>query len=125
MTDFSLYKSKLEEQLTSLNSELGEIGIYDHITDTWTAVPEEDNGADDADENENADYTEAWDERRSTFSALEHEYRDIKRALTKIQAGAYGRCEIGGETIEEKRLQAKPAARTCITHMNDEGQLPL
>ena len=65
------------------------------------------------------------EERRATLSALETEYRDIKRALQKIADGNYGTCEICGEPIEEDRLNFKPTARTCTKHMNDESQLPL
>ena len=35
-----------------------------------------------------------------------------------IAAGTYGTCEVSGEQIEEDRLEADPAARTCKAHMN-------
>ncbi len=125
MTNFDLYKTKLEAQLKVITDGLTEIGIYDEQNDNWTAVPDEEDSAADADENESADFNEEWDERRATLTALVQEYRDIKRALTKIENGTYGICEVSGLPIEEKRLDAKPDSRTCIAHMDEESQLPI
>ena len=50
---------------------------------------------------------------------------DIKRALKKIKDDEYGKCELCGEDIEEDRLEANPAARTCKKHMGEEAKLPL
>ncbi len=125
MSDFTLHKTKLEEMLVAVTTELQTIGTLDEATDNWEAIPDEEDVAVDADENTNADSVEAWNERRATLSDLERDYRNIKRALAKIEAGTYGMCEVSGEPIEEKRLQFKPDARTCMTHMDEEGQLPL
>jgi RNA polymerase-binding transcription factor DksA len=125
MLDLNYYKTKLEKQLEVITVELKEIGVYDAQNDNWEAVADQEESAADADENESADFTEEWDERTATLSALESEYRDLKRALAKIDNGAYGICEICGNSIEEKRLEARLDARTCIAHMNDETQLPL
>ena len=48
---------------------------------------------------------------------LEIRYNDIKDALDKIEKNKYGICEVSGEEIEEERLIANPAARTCKAHM--------
>jgi RNA polymerase-binding protein DksA len=40
---------------------------------------------------------------------------EIDAALTKLEAGTYGRCESCGQEIGAARLEAKPAARLCIT----------
>ena len=125
MKDTTFYKDKLDAALVAIVTELSTIGNYDPVNDDWEAVPDQEIQNEDADENSSADYTESWNERRATLSALEQEYREIKRALKKIEAGTYGICEMGGEPIEEKRLDARPDARTCTLHMNDEAQLPL
>ncbi|MCU1426376.1 MAG: DNA-binding protein [Actinomycetia bacterium] len=39
---------------------------------------------------------------------------DIDAALSKFDAGTYGQCEECGGPISEARLEAAPAARTCI-----------
>jgi len=43
-----------------------------------------------------------------------HEVDEIQRALAKIPAGTYGRCEQCEERIPADRLEAVPAARHCI-----------
>ena len=40
---------------------------------------------------------------------------DVRSALARTRAGAYGRCETCGEPIGEARLEARPTARTCIS----------
>jgi RNA polymerase-binding transcription factor DksA len=125
MTDFSEHTQKLEEQLSTITTELALIGTYDAENDNWEAIPDAEDLAIDADENTNADVVESWNERRATLATLEREYRDIKRALKKITDGTYGICEISGEPIEPERLAFRPDARTCTKHMNEEGLLPL
>lgn len=39
---------------------------------------------------------------------------EIEHALEKFDAGTYGSCEVCGGPIAEARLEAMPAARTCI-----------
>ena len=39
---------------------------------------------------------------------------DLDRALAHLEAGTYGRCERCGRPISRERLDALPAARTCI-----------
>lgn len=124
MIDTNTFKVELEKKLTTIISDLESIGVYDETTDDWQAIPEAEE-LKEADINSEADATEEWNERRSTLSTLEIEYRDIKRALKKIEDGTFGICEISGEAIEEDRLKFKPTARTCTAHMNDESQLPL
>ena len=40
--------------------------------------------------------------------------REIEDALSKFDAGTYGRCESCGNQIAEARLEAMPTARLCI-----------
>ena len=46
---------------------------------------------------------------------LEKRHKDIEDALEKMD-GAYGMCEKCGDPIPYDRLEANPAARTCIVH---------
>ncbi len=125
MIDLNFYKEKLTAELATLTAELEGIGSYDAISDNWEASPDHEEDLGDADENSSADVVENWNERRATLSALEREYHDVKKSLLKIEAGTFGTCEICGGPIEEGRLEHKADARTCIAHMNEEGQLPL
>lgn len=118
------HKNRLEEMKRDLESELATLGIHNPDTDDWEA----DFGSDyssESDDNLIGDQAEAAEERIATLALLETRYRNIVRALTKIEMGTYGICEVSGEPIEADRLSANPAARTCQKHMDDEGLLPL
>jgi DnaK suppressor protein len=124
MIDTTIYKQKLEEHLKEIETELSTIGIHNPRSDDWEAVVDKENNKE-ADQNSESDMAEDLDEREGTLTALEIEYRNIKRALQKIADGVYGICEISGDPIEEARLQIKPDARTSIAHMGEEDKLPL
>lgn len=47
---------------------------------------------------------------------LELRHKDIVHALERMDSGKYGICEVCGEEIPADRLEANPAARTCIKH---------
>jgi RNA polymerase-binding transcription factor DksA len=40
---------------------------------------------------------------------------EVEHALAKLDSGDYGTCESCGQPIAEARLEAKPAARLCIS----------
>lgn len=124
MTDNNTYKTRLEEELALVTKELEGIGakISDETGD-WVAVPE--SHKTEADPNIVADTAEDWKARDAVLSDLEVRYRNINRALEKIEKGTFGTCEIGDEEIEADRLSANPAARTCKAHIEKENELPL
>ncbi|MFT2691112.1 TraR/DksA family transcriptional regulator [Clavibacter zhangzhiyongii] len=41
---------------------------------------------------------------------------DVDAAVARLDAGAYGRCEVCGEAIPAGRLEIRPAARRCVAH---------
>jgi len=55
---------------------------------------------------------------RAQLSALieqaETRLADLERALQQVRDGGYGVCERCGGAIGAERLEARPAARTCI-----------
>lgn len=56
-------------------------------------------------------------ERAQVQSLLDRaraERDELDRAAERVRAGTYGRCERCGDPIAEQRLEALPAARTCI-----------
>ncbi|MCB9818830.1 TraR/DksA C4-type zinc finger protein [Candidatus Nomurabacteria bacterium] len=113
------FKTALKVELDRLNSEMKELGVKNPgVKGDWV---ERTNDLDtvSADLNDVADRTEEYDERRATLATLEGRYNNIKRALKKIDEGNYGICEVSGEPIEEDRLEANPAARTCKAHMDE------
>lgn len=70
-----------------------------------------------ADTNEAGDHIEEFEANAGIDAVLEARWHDIKDALGKIETGTYGTCEVCGKEIEEDRLEANPAARTCKEHM--------
>lgn len=115
--DIKFFKGKLEEELLLVEKELNDVGRKnpDNKAD-WEAEPANFD-VDNADESEKADKMEEYEENTAVLKDLEIKYNDIKTALSRIEAGTYGVCEISGEPIEEDRLIANPAARTCKKHM--------
>jgi RNA polymerase-binding transcription factor DksA len=53
-------------------------------------------------------------EVEALVGSLRDTLTEIDDALAKFDNGTYGRCEVCGGPIGEARLEAKPAARTCI-----------
>ena len=111
-----IYKQKLIDEQKILEEELSTIAIKDPSNNTWEAVPLESN--DTTDENDNADRAENYEERSSLVKTLTQRLSDVLHALAKIENNTYGFCEVSKNEIEEDRLMANPAARTCKEHMN-------
>lgn len=116
--------ARLEELLAQVTSELEAIAEQDPLTGDWEATPDLAEQAE-ADENSEADAAEELSSQSATVAELETTYRNINRALLKIEAGTYGLCEVCGETIVAGRLEILPSARTCTAHMDEERTLPL
>ena len=117
------YKIALEGELTEVTHLLEEVAARDP-KDVHNWVPKTDDiAADEADEIDVADKTEAWAERTGEVAELERRYNDVRRALERIEKGTYGICEISGHPIETARLEANLAARTCIAHKDEEDTL--
>ncbi len=121
--DLNFYKNKLEEEKRLLEEELGTLGIQDPKTGDWGAILPRVDNSDLSDPNDMADRDEDFTITANTLGELEIRYNNIIKALGKIETGTFGICEISGTTIEEDRLQANPAARTCKAHMNEERTL--
>lgn len=122
--DTTIQKEILLNQKTAVMEELSQLAIYHEATDDWEARIDEGTNQE-ADDDLVGDAAEAAEEQIATLALLETDYRNVVRALMKIESGTYGICEVGGEAIEPARLQALPAARTCIAHMDAEIDLPL
>ena len=41
---------------------------------------------------------------------------EVDAALARLEAGTYGLCAVGGEPIDDARLEARPTALTCVNH---------
>ena len=110
-------KETLLAEQVLLESELKNIARFNSETNQWEATPDTElmNASDD---NDAADRFEDFEERTSMLKTLQARLTDVKDALTKIENGTYGICEVSGEPIEADRLEANPAARTNKANMN-------
>jgi DnaK suppressor protein len=99
-------KLKLEEEFDTVSQELADLG-HEDIDSTAT------------ESDELADRMEEHGENLSEKATLAARKREIEHALVRMQDGTYGICEECGEKIEEERLEANPAARTCRAHMSE------
>lgn len=110
------YKKLLEGEKAKLLKELGTIAKENPTSPNgWEAV-ETDLDSDSADENEVADEIEELGENEAIVDKLAPQFKQVELALSKIKDNTYGKCTVCGEEIPEKRLDANPAATTCIKH---------
>jgi len=118
--DTAKYKKELEIEKTKLLKGLKTVGRINPTNPAdWEPVPGGFNGTLKADRNEAADKVEQFEENSAILKELETRYNNVLRALKKIEDGSFGICEINGDKIEEDRLNANPAARTCKKHLGE------
>ncbi len=56
------------------------------------------------------------DMRKSLMAEARQSLIYVENALSRIENGTYGECEVCGREIEEKRLEALPYATLCMEH---------
>ncbi|AMN66960.1 TraR/DksA C4-type zinc finger protein [Psychrobacter sp. P11G5] len=72
------------------------------------------------------DLNEHWDDqaisyrqndmRKNLMAEARQSLVYVENALSRIENGTYGECEVCGKPIEEKRLEALPYATLCMDH---------
>jgi len=113
------YKEILEAEEKDLEHGLGEIAHKNPKNDKdWETTPPDMN-VPSADKNDMGDVMEEYESRMAVQVELENRLVEVKAALTRIKDDKYGICKVSGEEIEEKRLEANPAATTCMEHINE------
>lgn len=114
--DIQHFKDLLEKEQERLLAGLKTVGrVNPENPKDWEPVPEESDG-DTSDPNDLADNIEDYEGNTAVLKQLETELNDVRVALSKIEKGEYGICEESGEPIEIERLEANPAAKTCLKH---------
>jgi RNA polymerase-binding transcription factor DksA len=113
----TLYKERLLEEKRLLERELETLGRInpDNASD-WEPTAQELN-IDHAEIEERATEITDFEERSAVEVKLEDRLNTVIRAIGRIDAGTYGSCSACNNPIEERRLDANPAAETCIAHM--------
>jgi len=112
------FKRKLEAEQTELEHQLSQVAIVDpNNPSNWVPKPAERDSSE-ADENLVADSIEDYEENTAITNSLEARLKDVRSGLDKLKHGVFGKCQICQKDIEEDRLEANPAARTCKEHIN-------
>ena len=117
--DLQYFKGKLEEEFKVLVGELKSVGhVNKNNPKDWEPSAPKPH-ASRADNNENADLIEEYEENTAILKDLEIRFNNVKDALARIEGGSFGTCNKGEEQIERERLEANPAATTCIAHKDE------
>lgn len=110
------FRKKLEAEKARLESEMGNIGRRNpSVPDDWEPMPSE--TGTEADLVDQADAVTSRESNAAILADLEARYDTILSALSRIEKKTYGKCEVCGKKIEEARLEAEPAATTCVAHL--------
>ena len=118
MIDTKIYKARLIEQKSQLESELTPIARRSSENpNEWEATDSD--TVQEADIHDQADHQDEYQENRGIVDVLNESYQEILLSLKQIEDGTYGICEVCGEQIEEERLDADPSAKTCKAHLED------
>ena len=107
-------KQKLLQEKEIIELELTDIGARHSAVD-WQATSG-DLHVSPEDRSELADKSEEVQANIAIVENLEKRLDEIQKALDSIDNGEYGICRVCGNPIDIKRLEANPAARTCIEH---------
>ena len=109
-------KGRLATELKELEGELRSIGrVNPGNPKDWEAMPDKMDIMK-ADPNEVADSIESYEGNTAILKQLEIRLNEVKAAQQRIGDGEYGACSVCKKPIEEKRLEANPAATTCLAH---------
>ena len=118
--DIAHFREKLEAEKQKLEAALSSVAEKTGTPGDWSAKT--DGSPEEPDPVDAADKQEGYEADAAVTDDLELRYAEIIAALARVENGSYGKCEISGEEIEEARLEANPAARTCLTHLNQASQ---
>jgi RNA polymerase-binding transcription factor DksA len=117
ITHFKDLLLKEEERLMEGMSMIGMMNT--DIKGDWVVHTE---ATDETDPNMVADKMEEIETNEGILETLETRMREVQEAMARIEAGTYGVCMICGKRIEDMRLEANPAATTCIScNLDDEA----
>lgn len=110
------FKEKLEGEKAELEQQMQKVGRKNPgVPGDFEPVGSEQGM--ESDVVDQADTIQSFENNEGILRDLEARYDHVVGALERIEKGSFGVCEIGGEKIEEDRLEADPAATTCKKHL--------
>lgn len=105
-------RGALEAEKDAIEEEMATHGKQSD--DGWEGSSESE--GEEADSSDVADNIEALNVNVPFVAELEDRRKEIRGALERMGKGEYGLCEVCSEPIPFDRLEANPAAKTCIEH---------
>ena len=110
-------KKILEAEQNELLLEIKKIGIADKYDPGGFVAKETNSNIDDVpDDADLASELENFGRNHAILVELETRLVNIEKALDAMKDGSYGKCQVCGGEIQEKRLLANAAATTCMEH---------
>lgn len=111
--DVEKYRKRLIEERDRLNQELGTVGkAPEPATDDPLLTPSDAPIID-----------EAMDIQSAVLDMKSQRFDQVRAALQSIDDGTYGKCITCGKEIDPRRLDADPAALTCIEDASKESDI--
>jgi DnaK suppressor protein len=108
------YLGVLEAERDALTEELGEKGA--NVGGDWEGSSFGAMQGEEADSSDAADQIEELVTNVPLVEELETRLKEINAALSRMKKGTFGICAECGKPIDEDRLEANPAAATCVAH---------
>lgn len=109
------FRARLETEKAELEAALATVGRRNPSNPgDWEPLPQA--TGQEADPVDAAELIEGYEDNTAILKDLEIQYQAVLGALTRVEAGTYGVCNVCGEAIAPARLEANPSASTCVTH---------
>ena len=109
------FKIRLDAEKLELETGLATVGrINPSNPGDWEPLPQA--TGQESDPLDVAELIEGYEDNAAVLKDLEIQYNAVLGALHRIEQGTYGTCTVGGELIDEARLEANPSATTCVAH---------
>lgn len=105
-------KKKIEDEMAGIAHKNPEI-----LGDWEPTAPNLNNPT--ADPNDVADSIERFEDNAAVEVELEARLMEVDAALNRMEIGSYGVCRVCKNQIEAPRLEANPAAATCMIHREE------
>jgi DnaK suppressor protein len=109
------FKDLLLKEQDRLIEAMSAMGTLSGIVDGDWEVHKQETGANETETNMLSSQYEEESTNEGVLETLEERLNEVTIALGKIDNQNYGKCESCNKNIEEAKLEANPAAKTCIS----------
>ncbi|MDD5126904.1 MAG: TraR/DksA C4-type zinc finger protein [Dehalococcoidales bacterium] len=107
--ELSASRKRLENERVRLEQELKQMEVDVSTTE------ERREGSPFGKREEEATETMELEKRLALENRLRGQIAEIDRALSKMESGTYGKCDVCGQPIDPARLEALPQASLCLS----------